>query len=78
MQQSIMQFILTVHASGKLVIMGHNDKCRAALTRETKHEIVDALCILTVQIACRLISQNASGLIDKCSRDCDPLALSPR
>ena len=73
-----MQFILMAHAPGKVVIMGHDDKCRASLTREAEHEIVDALCILAVKIPCGFISQDTPGLIDECSRNRDPLTLPAR
>mgnify|MGYP000573792325 FL=1 len=73
-----MQFILMAHAPGKVVIMGHDNKCRASLTREAEHEIVDALRILAVKIPCGFISQDTPGLIDECSRNRDPLTLPAR
>jgi len=59
-----------------LRVMSDKEKCMAGFVKLTKN-LHNPLLILSVEVSCRLVSQNDLGLVNHGPRDADPLLFAP-
>ena len=66
-----------VHRADHFAIMRHEDEALASFTTGARQQRGDIACIIVVEIAGRLVSENDRRFVGEGSGDCDTLLLTP-